>query len=95
MGGYFNEILYESKKLGGSSRSCSQMSAFNDVINLCMLWICYSKEINLLGAIDGRMMRLFFSGWTDFYVTSNDKCYFLQQKLIILISIAHIIDLYQ
>lgn len=38
IGGDFNEILYDSeKKRGGSMRSLSQISAFQDVLNLCKL----------------------------------------------------------
>lgn len=37
VGGDFNEILYESEKLVGSLCSLTQMSAFRDVINSCML----------------------------------------------------------
>lgn len=44
VGGDFNEILYESEKVGGSLRSLSQMSAFRDVINSCTL-----SDLNFTG----------------------------------------------
>lgn len=37
MGGDFNEILYESEKVGGAVRSLNKMSGFRDVISSCML----------------------------------------------------------
>lgn len=44
MRGDFNEILYESEKIGGSLRSLSQMSAFSEAINSCKL-----LELNCIG----------------------------------------------
>lgn len=37
VGGDFNEILYESEKVGGSLRTLNQMYCFCDVINSSML----------------------------------------------------------
>lgn len=71
IGGDFNEILYESEKSGGSLRSMSQISAFRDVINSCMLSDLNSLVINSLAAIGGRLVRLFLKDWIVSFVTLN------------------------
>lgn len=43
VGGDFNEILYESEKVGGLSRPTSQMTAFADVLTSCGLYDIHAK----------------------------------------------------
>lgn len=75
VGGDFNEICYDSEKLGGNPRPLNQSGAFRDTLAACSLEDLHGRGEFLLGSIEGPRVISYLSALIGTWQIWSGACY--------------------